>query len=119
METKSNGDNQPPRNKIEPSAHINNIFAYSPSQKSAYIMPEYSVWYPETNSASASGRSNGGLLVSAKAEIKKITKAKLILQICSFGYMPYVNLFNPNINKNPASSTTGAILLAVTKKSGI
>ena len=67
------GDNQPPKNKIDPNAHINKIFAYSPNQNIAYIIPEYSVWYPATNSASASGRSNGGLLVSAKDEIKKIT----------------------------------------------
>ena len=53
--------------------HISKIFAYSPSQNIAYIIPEYSVWYPATNSASASGKSNGGQLVSARAEIKKIT----------------------------------------------
>ena len=70
----SNGDNQPPRNNIEPIAHINNIFAYSPNQNIAYIIPEYSVWYPATNSASASGKSKGGLFVSARAEIKKIIK---------------------------------------------
>ena len=40
---KSTGDNQPPKNKIEPIAHISNIFAYSPSQNIAYIIPEYSV----------------------------------------------------------------------------
>ena len=37
------GASQPPKNKIEPKAHINNIFAYSPSQNIAYIIPEYSV----------------------------------------------------------------------------
>ena len=67
----SNGGSHPPRNKIEPNAHIKRIFAYSPNQNIAYIMPEYSVWYPATNSASASGKSNGGRLVSANAEIKK------------------------------------------------
>ena len=40
---KSIGDNQPPKNKIDPSAHINNIFASSPHQHIAYIIPEYSV----------------------------------------------------------------------------
>jgi hypothetical protein len=40
---KSIGDNQPPRNRIEPIAHIKRIFAYSPNQNIAYIMPEYSV----------------------------------------------------------------------------
>jgi len=37
------GDNHPPKNRIEPIAHINNIFAYSPSQNIANIIPEYSV----------------------------------------------------------------------------
>ena len=39
----STGDNQPPKNNIEPIAHINKIFAYSPNQNIAYIIPEYSV----------------------------------------------------------------------------
>ena len=39
----SSGGSHPPKNKIEPIAHINKIFAYSPSQNIAYIMPEYSV----------------------------------------------------------------------------
>ena len=38
------GDNHPPKNKIEPNAHIKSIFAYSPNQNIAYIIPEYSVW---------------------------------------------------------------------------
>ena len=70
---RSIGGSHPPKNRIEPRAHISNIFAYSPNQNIAYIIPEYSVWYPATSSASASGKSNGGLFVSAKAEIKKIT----------------------------------------------
>ncbi len=40
-------------------------------KKKANPNPEYSTLYPETNSASASGKSNGGLFVSANAEIKK------------------------------------------------
>ena len=32
------GDNHPPKNKIEPIAHIKSIFAYSPSQNIAYIL---------------------------------------------------------------------------------
>ena len=64
------GDSQPPKKSIVPKAHINKMFAYSPNQNMAYIIPEYSVWYPATNSASASGRSKGGRLVSANAEIK-------------------------------------------------
>ena len=34
---------QPPKKSIEPIAHIKRIFAYSPSQNIAYIIPEYSV----------------------------------------------------------------------------
>ena len=37
------GDNQPPKNNIAPIAHINKMFAYSPNQNIAYIIPEYSV----------------------------------------------------------------------------
>src|SRR6185295_2662178 len=36
-------------------------------------MAEYSVWYPATSSASASGRSKGSRLVSANAETKNTT----------------------------------------------
>jgi hypothetical protein len=35
-------------------------------------MEEYSTLYPATNSASASGKSNGARFVSANAAIKKI-----------------------------------------------
>ena len=37
------GDSQPPKNKIDHKAHIKSIFAYSPNQNIAYIIPEYSV----------------------------------------------------------------------------
>ena len=43
IKPKPNKGNQPPKNNIEPRAHINRIFAYSPSQNIAYIIPEYSV----------------------------------------------------------------------------
>jgi hypothetical protein len=36
-------------------------------------MEEYSTLYPATNSASASGKSNGALFVSANIDIKNIT----------------------------------------------
>ena len=39
----SKGESQPPKNNIEPNAHINKMFAYSPNQNIAYIIPEYSV----------------------------------------------------------------------------
>jgi len=45
---------------------------YSPKKNIANIIDEYSTLYPATNSASASGKSNGDLFVSAIIEIKKI-----------------------------------------------
>lgn len=63
----------PPKNKIVFIEHINNMFAYSPKEKRAKPIAEYSTLYPETSSASASGKSKGCLFVSAKAEVKKIT----------------------------------------------
>ena len=77
---KKNG-NQPPKNKIDINALIANIFEYSANENKANVMPEYSTLYPETNSASASGKSNGCLLVSANAEIKKIKKRGLTIKI--------------------------------------
>ena len=37
------GLNQPPKKRTAPNAHKSKIFAYSPSQNIAYIIPEYSV----------------------------------------------------------------------------
>jgi len=51
-------------------ALIISIFEYSPNENKANPIAEYSTLYPETNSASASGKSNGCLLVSAKADVK-------------------------------------------------
>jgi len=53
---------------------IKMILLYSARKNKANPIAEYSTLYPETNSASASGRSNGCLLVSAKAQIKNNTK---------------------------------------------
>jgi len=53
---------------------IKMILLYSARKNKANPIAEYSTLYPETNSASASGRSNGCLLVSAKAQIKNSTK---------------------------------------------
>ena len=72
---KEKGGNQPPKNKIEIKALINNILAYSPKKNNANVIAEYSTLYPDTNSASASGKSNGCLLVSASIEIENIMKA--------------------------------------------
>jgi hypothetical protein len=51
--------NQPPKNNVEAKALINSIFAYSPKKNRAKVIAEYSTLYPETNSASASGKSKG------------------------------------------------------------
>jgi len=51
--------NQPPKNKIETKALIKSILAYSPRKNKAKVIAEYSTLYPETNSASASGKSKG------------------------------------------------------------
>jgi len=59
----------PKKNKLV-TVLIKIIFAYSPIKNRAKPTAEYSTLYPATNSASASGKSNGGLFVSANAEIK-------------------------------------------------
>jgi hypothetical protein len=48
------------------------MLAYSPKKNKAKPIPEYSTLYPETSSASASGKSKGCLFVSASAEIKNM-----------------------------------------------
>src|SRR6187549_573472 len=67
------GGSQPPRNRIVASAHIVAIATYSPSMNIMYGVEPYSTMKPATSSDSASTRSNGGRLVSASAEMKKIT----------------------------------------------
>ncbi len=46
---------------------------YSPSMNIMYGVEPYSTMKPATSSDSASTRSNGGRLVSASAEMKKMT----------------------------------------------
>src|SRR5690348_8636508 len=67
-----NGGSQPPRNRTVPRPHIRTMATYSPSIKSIYGVDEYSTMNPATSSDSASSRSKGGRLVSARAETKKI-----------------------------------------------
>jgi len=50
------------------------MFPYSAKKNIAKNIEEYSTLYPATISASASGRSNGVLLVSANIETRKIIK---------------------------------------------
>lgn len=51
------------------------MWPYSDKKKRAKVIAEYSTLKPETNSDSPSAKSKGALLVSAKEEIKNITKA--------------------------------------------
>src|SRR5215469_6620391 len=69
----ASGGSQPPRNRIVVIAHMVAMATYSPSMNIMYGVEPYSTMYPATSSDSASSRSNGGRLVSANAETKKIT----------------------------------------------
>src|SRR6266516_1926677 len=68
-----NGGSQPPRNRMVAIAHMVRMAMYSPRKNSRNGVAEYSTAKPATSSDSASTRSNGGRLVSASAEMKKIT----------------------------------------------
>ncbi len=50
------------------------MLVYSAWKKRAKRMAPYSVWNPATSSDSASGRSNGSRLVSAKEAMRKTRK---------------------------------------------
>src|SRR5947208_10839126 len=67
------GGSQPPRNRIVAMAHMVAMAMYSPRKNSRNGVEEYSTAKPATSSDSASTRSNGGRLVSASADMKKIT----------------------------------------------
>src|SRR6266581_4035627 len=67
------GGSQPPRNRIVAMAHMVAMAMYSPRKNSRNGVAEYSTAKPATSSDSASTKSNGGRLVSASAETKKIT----------------------------------------------
>src|SRR5271165_3312898 len=71
--TTGNGGSQLPRNRIVAMAHMVEIATYSPSINIRYGVEPYSTIKPATSSDSASTRSNGGRLVSASAEMKKMT----------------------------------------------
>jgi len=70
--TISSGISHPPINRIALKVDINTIEQYSPRKKNTKMILECSVKKPATNSDSASGRSKGVLLVSARIDIKKI-----------------------------------------------
>jgi hypothetical protein len=68
--TNNSGINQPPVNRIALNELISTIEQYSPRKKNTNIIAECSVKKPATNSDSASCRSKGVLLVSARIEMK-------------------------------------------------
>lgn len=67
---KGKGESQPPQNIITHNEDSNKIFEYSAIIINENKNAEYSVLYPETNSDSASGKSNGTRFVSANIIIK-------------------------------------------------
>src|SRR5437763_6227443 len=91
------GGSQPPRNRIVAMAHMVAMATYSPRKKSRNGVEEYSTAKPATSSDSASTRSNGGRLVSASAETKKITN------MGNNG-----SQYQPNMPKRPSCASTMA-----------
>jgi hypothetical protein len=92
------GGNHPPKKRITHKQLIRIILAYSPNENKAKLIPEYSTLYPATSSASASGRSKGGLFVSARAEIKNNSangNNGIINQICSWHITIFVRFNEP------------------------
>src|SRR3954469_22521285 len=77
-----NGGSQPPMNRIVVIAHMVAIATYSPSMNIMDGGEPYSTAKPATSSDSASGRSNGGRLVSASAEMKNTTNIGSSLSQC-------------------------------------
>src|SRR5215207_6138969 len=65
------GMSHPPRKSVAISAETVRTCAYSAMKNMENFIDEYSVWYPVTSSDSASGRSKGRRLVSAKEAIQK------------------------------------------------
>lgn len=62
----------PPLNLTVVRLLIKIMFPYSPRKNKAKAIAEYSTLYPETLSASASGKSNGCRFVSAKIDTKNL-----------------------------------------------
>jgi len=69
-----NGLLQPPKKRIVEIQLIDSILPYSAKKNNAKDIAEYSTLYPATSSASASGKSNGVLFVSASEHITKSTQ---------------------------------------------
>jgi hypothetical protein len=65
-------EDQPPKKNAAKTYESANMFPYSAKKKRAKAIEEYSMLYPATISAYASGRSKGVRFVSAKIATKKI-----------------------------------------------
>jgi len=65
--------NQPPKNIITNKLDITITCKYSPKNKNAKVIEEYSTLNPDTNSDSASAKSIGALYVSASVQMNHIT----------------------------------------------
>jgi len=71
---KLGANSQPPKNRMTVSELIKIMEPYSAKKNKAKPILAYSTLKPETSSDSASGKSNGARLVSAKIETKNIKK---------------------------------------------
>ena len=70
------GPFHPLRKRVVRMQQTAKAWVYSANMKRPYFIPEYSVWKPATISESASRRSKGLRLISAKAAMKKIMNAR-------------------------------------------
>src|SRR5688572_6079192 len=73
--TFGNGGSHPPRNSVVTTDETTIMLAYSARKNSANRIPLYSVWKPPVSSCSASGRSKGARLVSARPPISTSANA--------------------------------------------
>ena len=107
---KGSGESQPPRNSTLVMPLIRIIAAYSPRKNSAKDIDEYSTKYPATSSDSPSGRSKGERLVSASAEMKKMTaigsSGGISWNACQFQMPPVCALTMSCRFSDPTQSST-------------
>ena len=102
------GPIQPPRNIAAAIPETTTISMYSTSRKEPKRIPPYSVMKPWTSSASASGRSNGVRLVSAKPatmKIRKPTSCGMMNQISSWAWTMSTSESEPAIMITPSSAS--------------
>lgn len=106
------GGSHPPKNNTVVSDAIANTYTYSASIKNAKRKPEYSIWKPEINSDSASGKSKGVRFNSATEAIRKTTNAtgcKKINQTFSCAYTMSFKFKLPVMSTIPRTDITSGI----------